>query len=195
MGHHAQAFGRGGTTLVLIGDPKQAIYAFRGADVHAYLAGPTPRSSREWTLDVNWRSDEGLLDAYDALFAGAQLGDAGITYRNIRAAPANRTPGWSARPDDAPLRVRILHAGDGLVPPTKTGAAAGRRRPRAAHRPRPGGRRRRLLSRGAEIVARRRDGAEIGRTPLHPGHIAVLVRVNAMRRSCATPCRRPASRL
>ena len=35
------AFGKGGATLVLIGDPKQAIYAFRGADVHAYLAGAT----------------------------------------------------------------------------------------------------------------------------------------------------------
>ena len=31
-----RAFARGGT-LVLIGDPKQAIYAFRGADVYAYL--------------------------------------------------------------------------------------------------------------------------------------------------------------
>ena len=38
-----RAFGLGGTTLVLIGDPKQAIYAFRGADVHAYLEA-TPRS-------------------------------------------------------------------------------------------------------------------------------------------------------
>ena len=34
-----RAFGDGATTLVLIGDPKQAIYAFRGADVHAYLDG------------------------------------------------------------------------------------------------------------------------------------------------------------
>ena len=32
-----RAFGDGQTTLVLIGDPKQAIYAFRGADVYAYL--------------------------------------------------------------------------------------------------------------------------------------------------------------
>ena len=32
-----------GTTLVLIGDPKQAIYAFRGADVYAYLDGRRER--------------------------------------------------------------------------------------------------------------------------------------------------------
>ena len=45
-----RAFGDGGATLVLIGDPKQAIYAFRGADVYSYLeaaeaaAGETRRS-------------------------------------------------------------------------------------------------------------------------------------------------------
>ena len=32
-----QAFGDGQTRLVLIGDPKQAVYSFRGADVYAYL--------------------------------------------------------------------------------------------------------------------------------------------------------------
>ena len=39
-----RAFGDGGVTLVLIGDPKQAIYAFRGADVYAYLRPPAGRA-------------------------------------------------------------------------------------------------------------------------------------------------------
>ena len=33
-----------GTSLVLVGDPKQAIYAFRGADVHTYLRAVRGRS-------------------------------------------------------------------------------------------------------------------------------------------------------
>ena len=84
----SSAFDADGKTLVLIGDPKQAIYAFRGADVHTYLKAKATVKSK-WTLDVNWRSDKALLDAYDALFDGAQLGQSGITYRNVRAAPPN----------------------------------------------------------------------------------------------------------
>ncbi len=63
----SKAFDAEGKTLVLIGDPKQAIYAFRGADVHTYLKAKATVQSK-WTLDVNWRSDKGLLAAYDALF-------------------------------------------------------------------------------------------------------------------------------
>ena len=109
------AFDADGKTLVLIGDPKQAIYAFRGADVHTYLKAKATVQSK-WTLDVNWRSDEGLLDAYDALFEGAQLGQAGITYRKVRAAPSNVAPRLSGAPVAAPLRVRVLHTADRLVP-------------------------------------------------------------------------------
>ena len=61
-----RAFGEGGVTLVLIGDPKQAIYAFRGADVYAYLEA-AKQAGTQATLDINWRSDQGLIDAYDAL--------------------------------------------------------------------------------------------------------------------------------
>jgi exodeoxyribonuclease V beta subunit len=171
------AFGRGGTTLVLIGDPKQAIYAFRGADVQAYLQA-RELVGAEWTLDVNWRSDEGLLRAYDALFSGAELGDTGITYRNIDAADANREPRLGL-PTAAPLQIRLLHATDGLVPLTKMkglpqvgDARALIARDLAAEVVT-------LLSSAPEVVVRRRDGSEAGRSPLDPGGIAVLVRVNS----------------
>ena len=61
------------------------------------------------TLEVNWRSDQGLLDAFDALFAGARLGHEGIVYRDVRAAPANvarRMPGAAAAGPGAPSRRR-----------------------------------------------------------------------------------------
>ena len=172
-----RAFGQGGATLVLIGDPKQAIYAFRGADVHAYLEA-SEVVQKEWTLDENWRSDEGLLRAYDALFSDAQLGFAGITYRSISAAPPNRAPRLVGAPVTAPLRVRMVHAADRLVALTKTkgqpqaGDARGFiARDLAAEVVR-------LLDARPEVVTRGRDGSE-SRTRLHPGHIAVLVRVNS----------------
>ncbi|MGH9282261.1 MAG: UvrD-helicase domain-containing protein, partial [Acidimicrobiales bacterium] len=52
-----RAFAEGGeATLVLIGDPKQAIYSFRGADVYAYLEAARIAGTHA-TLGVNWRSD------------------------------------------------------------------------------------------------------------------------------------------
>lgn len=53
--------------LFLIGDPKQAIYAFRGADVHAYLGAAT-RAPHRYTLDFNYRSTPVMVDAVNALF-------------------------------------------------------------------------------------------------------------------------------
>ncbi len=53
--------------LFLIGDPKQAIYGFRGADVFAYLAAARQATHR-YNLATNWRSDAALLDGFNALF-------------------------------------------------------------------------------------------------------------------------------
>ncbi len=61
-------------TLVLIGDPKQAIYGFRGADVHAYLEARAAAALVQ-TLPTNWRSDARLLEGMAAVFRGASLGD------------------------------------------------------------------------------------------------------------------------
>lgn len=55
--------------LFLIGDPKQAIYRFRGADVFAYLnAGRYIAPERTQTLDKNYRSDSALVRAVNTLF-------------------------------------------------------------------------------------------------------------------------------
>ncbi|MBP7370818.1 MAG: UvrD-helicase domain-containing protein, partial [Arenimonas sp.] len=55
------------TNLILIGDPKQAIYAFRGGDIHTYLNASESATHHE-TLHGNYRSNQALLTAIDRLF-------------------------------------------------------------------------------------------------------------------------------
>jgi exodeoxyribonuclease V beta subunit len=104
-----QAFASGGTRLVLIGDPKQAVYAFRGADVYAYLAAASaaPPTNR-LTLERNWRSDGRLMAACDALFGPLQLGHQGIVYRRAGPHCAHPGPGIAGAPVAEPLRIRWL---------------------------------------------------------------------------------------
>ena len=174
------AFDAEGKTLVLIGDPKQAIYAFRGADVYTYLKAKATVQSK-WTLDVNWRSDKGLLVAYDSLFQGAQLGQAGITYRNVRAAPPNAEPRLLGAPVPTPLRVRVVHTSDGFVPTYQQKVKAPEARDLVARDL--AAQTVELLDAEPEITTRHHDGRK-SRT-LHPGDIAVLVRSN---RQATTVC-------
>ena len=76
--------------LVVIGDPKQSIYAFRGADIESYLSAVDDPAGHR-TLATNWRSDGPLIDALDALLAGATFGDERIGYRRVQASDRNRT--------------------------------------------------------------------------------------------------------
>ena len=80
-------------TLVLIGDPKQAIYAFRGGDVVTYLRAAGTATTRH-TLATNWRSDAGLVGALQVLTRGAELGDPEITVLDVEA--HHGRAGWSA---------------------------------------------------------------------------------------------------
>ena len=158
-----RAFGDGTTTLVLIGDPKQAIYAFRGADVYAYLDAKRAAGRHE-TLDVNWRSDQPLLDAYDALFRDAHLGHPGIVYRRVRAADDNLTTRLDGAPEPAALRVRIvdrrqvgIYNGMARVDPAREAIAE---------------------DLAADVVRLLNAGARIEGRRVEPGHLAVLVRRN-----------------
>jgi exodeoxyribonuclease V beta subunit len=169
-----RAFGAG--TLVLIGDPKQAIYAFRGADVYAYLEAAREASARA-TLEVNWRSDQGLIDAYDALFGGARLGHPGIVYRRVRATEANQRPRLNGAPEPAPLRIRVIHRDEPAIDTTargyavKASAEAFVATDLAADVVR-------LLSSQAEVERRADDGTTLARERVRPGHVAVLVPTN-----------------
>ncbi|HUV06210.1 MAG TPA: 3'-5' exonuclease, partial [Spirochaetia bacterium] len=58
----------GNGLLYLIGDPKQAIYSFRGADIYAYLEAAA-EADRTYTLEKNWRADAGLIRGLNTLFA------------------------------------------------------------------------------------------------------------------------------
>ena len=55
-------------SVVYVGDPKQAIYAFRGADVFSYLEAASDVEGRQYTLTENRRSDPGVVDAVNTLF-------------------------------------------------------------------------------------------------------------------------------
>ncbi len=74
----------GHATMVLIGDPKQAVYAFRGGDVTTYLRAAATATTRK-TLAVNWRSDSALLDSLQTVLRGAALGDEEIVVRDVGA--------------------------------------------------------------------------------------------------------------
>jgi len=65
-----KVFGAQNSTLFLIGDPKQAIYGFRGADIFAYMDASTHAETR-YTLKENWRSEPGLISAVNTIFENA----------------------------------------------------------------------------------------------------------------------------
>ena len=60
------------TAVFMIGDPKQAIYGFRGGDVYAYLAAK-PQCQYQWLMDTNWRSSPKMIQGYNRLFYGEEL--------------------------------------------------------------------------------------------------------------------------
>lgn len=56
------------SALILIGDPKQAIYAFRGADIYTYLKARSAVQDRLYTLATNFRSTQAMVEAVNHCF-------------------------------------------------------------------------------------------------------------------------------
>jgi exodeoxyribonuclease V beta subunit len=96
---------RGHSTLILIGDPKQAIYAFRGGDIVTYLHAARHAGNRR-TLPVNWRSDDVLVERLQTLMGGAELGDPEIVVRDVVAAKTGHR--LAGAPHNDPFRLRVV---------------------------------------------------------------------------------------
>ncbi|WP_432543125.1 UvrD-helicase domain-containing protein [Kineococcus sp. SYSU DK002] len=109
--------------LVLIGDPKQAIYAFRGADVGSYLDAVAVADATA-TLGTNFRSDPAVLEGTAQLLRGAALGDERIVVHPVRAHhPRPALVGPDGAADRSPVRLRVLRR-DGLPVTARTGVPA-----------------------------------------------------------------------
>lgn len=72
-------FDQKGCILYYIGDPKQAIYGFRGADIFAYMEAAKSVQTR-FTLTQNWRSESGLVQSINSIF---QNSDHPFIYHDI----------------------------------------------------------------------------------------------------------------
>lgn len=150
-------------TLILIGDPKQAIYAFRGGDVYTYLAAARTADARA-TLGRNWRSDAPLVRALQVLFDGAELGEADIVVRPVGSAHLGSR--LSGAPSDHPLRLRVATREQfGRGPRSK--APVGEVRPLIAK------------DLAADVGALLASGAQFDGRPLLAGDVAVLVNTHA----------------
>ena len=157
----------GDTRLIAIGDPKQSIYAFRGADIESYLWG-VDNADAHLTLDTNWRSDGPLLSALDLVLEGVTFGDERIAYRRVDPAPLHR----GARITGAGAALEIRGFSDRFVLPRqryKPYYLVGEARKAVAHDV--AGEVVRLLHAGCAVQGQDGEDREIG-----PGDIAVLCR-------------------
>ena len=159
----------GHAPLTLIGDPKQAIYRFRGGDIRTYRAATTGAARLRHSLDTNRRSDPALLEVLNGLFsAGEAFGTDAISYRNVQAPPGaepSRLRQADGRPAP-PVRLRWLGEEEGGTP-LKLGALRQSMPMRVCDDLQ------RSLTAGLEL----QDGEHW--RPLHPGDLAVLVRRNS----------------
>jgi exodeoxyribonuclease V beta subunit len=159
-----RVFHGGGSKVFMIGDPKQAIYAFRGADIFAYMRAAGESEAR-YTLRTNWRSEAGLLSAVNTLFS---RGSQPFVFRDIPYVPSDPASVTSDR-----------RSGTGLHPfniwflrPKSEKSVEGRKEARRRIADAVAGEITRLIESGRDGLAR------IGDEPLSERHIAVLVRTN-----------------
>ncbi|WP_045757526.1 exodeoxyribonuclease V subunit beta [Xanthomonas albilineans] len=158
--------------LFLIGDPKQAIYGFRGGDVHTYLSAVT-NAERAPPLDHNFRSRPALLTAIDALYAQAGYTQAffidGIDFHPVQAGGRRADTDLQRDGRCAPA-LTLWRAPDPPLP------AKGKPRPWSAGRARELCTAACIAAIGDWLGAGRAGNALVDGRAVQPGDIAVLVR-------------------
>jgi len=159
-------YGDGQSLLFLVGDPKQAIYSFRNADLHTYLRA-RQLAQAEYTLAHNQRSTQPMLDALNALFGGNPQAFMleGLDYRPVAAGDKPRPVLVDRSSGRAPLQLWTLPQVDGQ----RSGKVHAKREATNAC----AGEIARLLAAG------QRGEVTLDGQPLAAGDMAVLVRSHA----------------
>ncbi|NMH61203.1 exodeoxyribonuclease V subunit beta [Alteromonas ponticola] len=152
--------------LMMIGDPKQAIYAFRGGDIFTYLQAASQADFR-WVMDTNWRSVKGMVNAYNRLFYGnpltseaADVFGFGIAYEPVNFA-AQAKAACHPLNDPAPDRSALTYAYLGDEAQASDNKATMQRG---------------LASWLSNEIVRLFEQATLGDTAIAPKDIAILVR-------------------
>ena len=95
---------------MLIGDPKQAIYSFRGADIHAYIDAKRS-TSEHYALGTNFRSVGPLVSAINRLFETQPDGDPGWERDTLNRLAFAALHGVTANAE----KIRLRRRSDGTV--------------------------------------------------------------------------------
>ncbi|MCV7281765.1 exodeoxyribonuclease V subunit beta [Mycolicibacterium flavescens] len=158
----------GRSTLILIGDPKQAIYAFRGGDIVTYLSAAS-KADVQKTLATNWRSDAALVNRLQAVLRGAQLGHSKIVVHDVAAKHTGSR--LAGAPCTDPFRLRVVRretlgrSGTGVIPIDQL----------RTHIPR---------DLAADVALLLDSDATFDGRPLGAGDIAVIVETHKDARAC-----------
>ncbi|GIU14311.1 RecBCD enzyme subunit RecB [Shewanella sp. MBTL60-007] len=97
-------------SLLMIGDPKQAIYAFRGADIHTYIQARA-QTAKHYNLDTNYRSNRQMVDAVNRIFGHRDdpFISQSIPFEPVKASSfADKKVLNEKNADSSALRLRLL---------------------------------------------------------------------------------------
>lgn len=112
---HKLYVGQAECGLLLIGDPKQAIYAFRGADIFTYMRARSEVSAH-YTLETNWRSSPTMVGSVNRLFSRLEkpflFGE--IPFIDVAAADKNQKLAFELHNQPQAAMHFWLQPGDGV---------------------------------------------------------------------------------